>query len=132
MGLYLLSALVVLPRVQFYDWGSAGLATFYAYMSPGSRQKGNMVRGYWRALEVHTTLLFSVFCLFLMLSALHFLSLPLFIHCAFYFALSVFISVHTLCFLLCIFCHDSHKLISYCSYGSTHISLALPRFRGMR
>ncbi|KAL7254080.1 hypothetical protein ACSBR1_008473 [Camellia fascicularis] len=44
MGLYLLSALVVLPRVRYYDWGGAGLATLYGYMSSSSYKKGNMSR----------------------------------------------------------------------------------------
>ncbi|GMP40213.1 hypothetical protein CsSME_00010752 [Camellia sinensis var. sinensis] len=33
MGLYLLSALVTFSRVRFYDWGGAGLATLYGYMT---------------------------------------------------------------------------------------------------
>ncbi|KAL7178746.1 hypothetical protein ACSBR1_042158 [Camellia fascicularis] len=33
VGLYLLGALVHLPQVAEYDWGGAGLATFYCYMS---------------------------------------------------------------------------------------------------
>ncbi|KAL7227324.1 hypothetical protein ACSBR1_022212 [Camellia fascicularis] len=53
VGLYLLSALVVLSRVQFYDWGGAGLTTLYGYMSSSSRLRGTLVRGYWRAWEVY-------------------------------------------------------------------------------
>ncbi|KAL7248835.1 hypothetical protein ACSBR1_011085 [Camellia fascicularis] len=49
IGLYLLSALVVLPRVSFCDWGGAGLATLYCYMSLTSRVIGYLIGGYWRA-----------------------------------------------------------------------------------
>ncbi|KAL7199812.1 hypothetical protein ACSBR2_022002 [Camellia fascicularis] len=52
VGLYLLSALVVLQRVSFYDWGGAGLTTLYGYMSSTSRMCGTMVGGYWRAWEL--------------------------------------------------------------------------------
>ncbi|GMP40467.1 hypothetical protein CsSME_00010910 [Camellia sinensis var. sinensis] len=37
VGLYLLSALVDLSQVRRYDWGGAGLATLYCYMSATSR-----------------------------------------------------------------------------------------------
>ncbi|KAL7181420.1 hypothetical protein ACSBR1_040329 [Camellia fascicularis] len=50
--LYLLSALVTLSQVRFYDWGGAGLATLYGYMSSSSRMKRDRVRGYWRAWEL--------------------------------------------------------------------------------
>ncbi|KAL7161749.1 hypothetical protein ACSBR2_042261 [Camellia fascicularis] len=36
VGLYLLSALVDLPQIRLYDWGGAGLATLYGYMSSTS------------------------------------------------------------------------------------------------
>ncbi|KAL7177518.1 hypothetical protein ACSBR2_030807 [Camellia fascicularis] len=49
--LYLLSALVDLPQVRHYDWGSAGLTTLYCYMSSTSRKSGNRVGCYWRAWE---------------------------------------------------------------------------------
>ncbi|KAI7985422.1 Protein MAINTENANCE OF MERISTEMS, partial [Camellia lanceoleosa] len=51
IGLYLLSALVDLSQVSQYDWGGAGLATLYYYMSATSREQGNIVGGYWRAWE---------------------------------------------------------------------------------
>ncbi|GMP68370.1 hypothetical protein CsSME_00028006 [Camellia sinensis var. sinensis] len=47
--LYLLSALVDLSQVSQYDWGGAGLATLYCYMSATSRGRGNIVSGYYRA-----------------------------------------------------------------------------------
>jgi len=53
IGLHLLSALVTLPRVHFYDWGRAGLATLYGYMSSTSRLREDLIGGYWRAWEVH-------------------------------------------------------------------------------
>ncbi|GMP42091.1 hypothetical protein CsSME_00011948 [Camellia sinensis var. sinensis] len=43
VGLYLLSALVDLARVSQYDWGGAGLATLYCYMSATSRGRGNIL-----------------------------------------------------------------------------------------
>lgn len=46
VGLYLLSALVTLPRVWFYDWGGAGLATLYGYMSSTFYIKRERVGGY--------------------------------------------------------------------------------------
>ncbi|KAL7209538.1 hypothetical protein ACSBR1_031144 [Camellia fascicularis] len=46
VGLYLLSALVDLSRVRLYDWGGAGLATLYGYMSSTSCRSGNRVGGY--------------------------------------------------------------------------------------
>ncbi|GMQ09419.1 hypothetical protein CsSME_00052805 [Camellia sinensis var. sinensis] len=52
VGLYLLSALVDLARVNQYDWGGAGIATLYCYMSATSRGRGNIVGGYWRAWEL--------------------------------------------------------------------------------
>ncbi|CAL5404964.1 unnamed protein product [Camellia sinensis] len=80
VGLYLLSALVDLSQVHRYDWGGAGLATLYFYMSATSRERGDLLGGYWRAWEVlfcpldlhfcfsllvhctHSALLQSVFC----------------------------------------------------------------------
>ncbi|GMP77694.1 hypothetical protein CsSME_00033876 [Camellia sinensis var. sinensis] len=55
VGLYLLSALVDLSQVHRYDWGGAGLATLYFYMSATSRGRGDLLGSYWRAWE-------SVFC----------------------------------------------------------------------
>ncbi|KAL7253149.1 hypothetical protein ACSBR1_007637 [Camellia fascicularis] len=52
VGVYLLSALVTLPRVRFYNWGGAGLATLYGYMSSTSRLRGDLIEGYWRAWEL--------------------------------------------------------------------------------
>ena len=52
IGLYLLSALVDLSQVSRYDWGGAGLATLYFYMSATSRGRGDLLGGYWRAWEV--------------------------------------------------------------------------------
>ncbi|KAL7193469.1 hypothetical protein ACSBR2_025140 [Camellia fascicularis] len=52
VGLYLLSALVDLSQVRRYDWGGAGLATLYCYMSATSRGRGDLLGGYWRAWEV--------------------------------------------------------------------------------
>lgn len=46
VGLYLLSALVDLSRVQLFDWGGAALATLYCYMSATSRERGTIVGGY--------------------------------------------------------------------------------------
>ncbi|KAF5933096.1 hypothetical protein HYC85_029267 [Camellia sinensis] len=51
VGLYLLSALVDLSQVHRYDWGGAGLATLYFYMSATSRGRGDLLGGYWRAWE---------------------------------------------------------------------------------
>ncbi|GMP43633.1 hypothetical protein CsSME_00012915 [Camellia sinensis var. sinensis] len=51
VGLYLLSALVILPRVRFYDWGGAGLTTLYEYMSSTSHLQRDLIGGYWRAWE---------------------------------------------------------------------------------
>ncbi|GMP61367.1 hypothetical protein CsSME_00023862 [Camellia sinensis var. sinensis] len=50
VGLYLLSALVDLSRVSQYDWGGAGLATLYCYMSATSRGRGNIVFAYFPTL----------------------------------------------------------------------------------
>ncbi|XP_028075697.1 uncharacterized protein LOC114277938 [Camellia sinensis] len=50
--LYLLSALVDLSQVHRYDWGGAGLATLYFYMSATSRGRGDLLGGYWRAWEL--------------------------------------------------------------------------------
>ncbi|KAL7204575.1 hypothetical protein ACSBR2_017616 [Camellia fascicularis] len=47
VGLYQLSALVVLLRVQFYYWDGAGLATLYGYMSSDFRKKENKVYAYF-------------------------------------------------------------------------------------
>ncbi|CAL5365842.1 unnamed protein product [Camellia sinensis] len=52
VGLYMLSALVDLSQVSQYDWGGAGFATLYCYMSATSRGRGNIVGGYWRAWEL--------------------------------------------------------------------------------
>ncbi|CAL5394275.1 unnamed protein product [Camellia sinensis] len=52
VGLYLLSALVDLSQVHRYDWGGAGLATLYFYMSATSRGRGDLLGGYWRAWEL--------------------------------------------------------------------------------
>ncbi|KAI8027155.1 Protein MAINTENANCE OF MERISTEMS, partial [Camellia lanceoleosa] len=52
VGLYLLSALVDLSQVRRYDWGGAGLATLYCYMSATSRGWGDLLGGYWRAWEL--------------------------------------------------------------------------------
>lgn len=52
VGLYLLSALVTLPWVRFYDWSGADLATLYGYMSSTSRMKTEQIGGYWRACEL--------------------------------------------------------------------------------
>ncbi|GMP24782.1 hypothetical protein CsSME_00001933 [Camellia sinensis var. sinensis] len=34
-----------------YDWGGAGLATLYSYMSSVSRRKADLLGGYWRVWE---------------------------------------------------------------------------------
>ena len=66
--LCLLSALVDVRQIRHYDWGGAGLATLYGYMSSSSRLSGQLLGGYWRAWEVHLLPLlhfcftFSVFC----------------------------------------------------------------------
>ena len=91
VGLYFLSALVVLPLVRSYNWGAAGLSTLYGYLSSTSRMRGRVVGGYWRAWEVHnliplfiTLLSICTFCFVqhlyspyllshCMLSTLHFL-----------------------------------------------------------
>ncbi|GMP93558.1 hypothetical protein CsSME_00043334 [Camellia sinensis var. sinensis] len=57
VGLYLLSALVTLPRVRFYDWGGGSLTTLYEYMSSTSRLRGNLIGSYWGAWEVHISIL---------------------------------------------------------------------------
>ncbi|GMP23323.1 hypothetical protein CsSME_00000960 [Camellia sinensis var. sinensis] len=62
--LCLLSALVDVTRIRGYDWGGAGLATLYGYMSSSSRLSGQLLRGYWRAWEIRLLLLFYI-------SALH-------------------------------------------------------------
>ncbi|KAL7229444.1 hypothetical protein ACSBR2_008036 [Camellia fascicularis] len=46
VGLYLLGALVRLPRVVKYDWGGADLATLYCYMSFVSYSKADSLSGY--------------------------------------------------------------------------------------
>ncbi|KAL7191340.1 hypothetical protein ACSBR2_023422 [Camellia fascicularis] len=46
VGLYLLEALVHLPQVTEYDWGGAGLATLYCYMSSVSHYKTDSLGGY--------------------------------------------------------------------------------------
>ncbi|KAF5933342.1 hypothetical protein HYC85_029513 [Camellia sinensis] len=50
--LCLLSALVDVRRIRRYDWGSAGLATLYGYMSSSSCLSGQLLGGYWRAWEL--------------------------------------------------------------------------------
>ncbi|XP_028103973.1 uncharacterized protein LOC114303031, partial [Camellia sinensis] len=52
VGLYLLSTLVDLSQVSRYDWGGAGLATLYFYMSATSRGRVDLLGGYWRAWEL--------------------------------------------------------------------------------
>ncbi|KAI8013516.1 Protein MAIN-LIKE 2, partial [Camellia lanceoleosa] len=64
VGLYLLSALVDLSRLRLYDWGGAGLATLYSYMSSTSRRSGNRIGSYWRAWEVYFTFLLYISCLY--------------------------------------------------------------------
>ncbi|GMP64430.1 hypothetical protein CsSME_00025713 [Camellia sinensis var. sinensis] len=59
VGLYLLSALVDLSQVRRYDWGGAGLATLYCYMSATSRGRGDLLGGYWRAWELWVYVYFS-------------------------------------------------------------------------
>ncbi|KAI7986318.1 Protein MAINTENANCE OF MERISTEMS, partial [Camellia lanceoleosa] len=63
VGLYLLSALVDLSQVKWYDWGGAGLATLYCYISATSRRWGDLLGGYWRAWEVLSALLIYIFAL---------------------------------------------------------------------
>ncbi|KAL7184413.1 hypothetical protein ACSBR2_026549 [Camellia fascicularis] len=46
VGLYLLSALMTLPRVRFYNRGGAGLTILYGYMSSTSHMKGEWVGDY--------------------------------------------------------------------------------------
>ena len=60
VGLYLLSALVDLPQVGRYDWGGAGLATLYCYMSATSRWQGDLLGSYWSAWEVLSVLLIYI------------------------------------------------------------------------
>ncbi|KAL7206135.1 hypothetical protein ACSBR2_018946 [Camellia fascicularis] len=43
VDLYLLSALVTLLRVRFYDWGGAGLTTLYGYISSTSCLRGELI-----------------------------------------------------------------------------------------
>ncbi|KAF5933073.1 hypothetical protein HYC85_029244 [Camellia sinensis] len=50
--LCLLSALVDVRRIRRYDWGGAGLATLYGYMSSSSRLSGQLLGGYWQAWEL--------------------------------------------------------------------------------
>ncbi|GMP74020.1 hypothetical protein CsSME_00031560 [Camellia sinensis var. sinensis] len=54
VGLYILEALVHLPRVADYNWGGAGLATLYYYMSFVFHLKEDSLGGYWRVWEVYT------------------------------------------------------------------------------
>ncbi|KAL7244748.1 hypothetical protein ACSBR2_000166 [Camellia fascicularis] len=44
--LYLLSALVDLSQIRHYDWGGAGLASLYRYISSTFHKSGNRVGGY--------------------------------------------------------------------------------------
>lgn len=46
VALYLLSALVDVTQIRRYDWGGAGLATLYGYMSSSSRRSGHLLGGY--------------------------------------------------------------------------------------
>ncbi|KAL7225943.1 hypothetical protein ACSBR1_021151 [Camellia fascicularis] len=75
VGLYLLSALMTLPRVRFYNWGGAGFATLYGYMSSTSRMRGKRVGGYWKAWELWVSALHFLFyiCSCIVVSTLHFL-----------------------------------------------------------
>ncbi|GMP24285.1 hypothetical protein CsSME_00001601 [Camellia sinensis var. sinensis] len=50
--LCLLSALVDVTQIRFYDWGSAGLATLYDYMSSSSRLSRQLLKGSWQAWEL--------------------------------------------------------------------------------
>ncbi|KAI7988826.1 Protein MAINTENANCE OF MERISTEMS, partial [Camellia lanceoleosa] len=59
VGLYILGALVHLHRVAEYDWGGAGLATLYCYMSSVSRRQANSLGGYWRVWELWVYTLFT-------------------------------------------------------------------------
>ncbi|KAI8032895.1 hypothetical protein LOK49_LG01G03919 [Camellia lanceoleosa] len=59
IGLYLLSALVVLQRVLFYDWGGASLPTLYGYMSSTFWVCETLIGGYWRAWELWMYAYFS-------------------------------------------------------------------------
>ncbi|KAL7162076.1 hypothetical protein ACSBR2_042533 [Camellia fascicularis] len=59
VSLYLLSALVTLPLVRFYDWGGAGLVTLYGYMSLTSGIRRERLGGYWRAWELWIYVYFS-------------------------------------------------------------------------
>ncbi|KAL7244243.1 hypothetical protein ACSBR1_016472 [Camellia fascicularis] len=52
VGLHLLGTLVHLPQVIEYDWGGAGLATLYCYMSFVSCRKADSLGGYWRVWEL--------------------------------------------------------------------------------
>ena len=101
IGLYLLSALVDLSQVRRYDWGGAGLATLYFYMSATSRGRGDLLGGYWRAWEV-------LFCPF----DLHFCS-SLLVHCT-----------HS-ALLQSVFC-SQHFVLTFCtaflSYGLMYTS----------
>ncbi|XP_028071389.1 protein MAINTENANCE OF MERISTEMS-like [Camellia sinensis] len=54
VGIYLLGALVHLPRLAEYDWGGASLATLYCCMSSVSCRKTDLFDGYWRVWEVYT------------------------------------------------------------------------------
>ncbi|GMP94248.1 hypothetical protein CsSME_00043772 [Camellia sinensis var. sinensis] len=83
IGLYLLSALVDLSQVSRYDWGGAGLATLYFYMSATSRGRGDLLGGYWRAWEV-----FSVPSIYI--SALHYLYIA---HTAHFYSLHFALSI---------------------------------------
>ncbi|XP_028084526.1 protein MAIN-LIKE 2-like [Camellia sinensis] len=52
VALYLLSTLVDVTWIMRYDWGGAGLATFYGYMSSLSHRSRHLLGGYWRAWEL--------------------------------------------------------------------------------
>ncbi|KAF5933463.1 hypothetical protein HYC85_029634 [Camellia sinensis] len=60
VGLFLLSALVDLSQVRRYDWGGAGLATLYCYLSATSRGRGDLLGGYWRAWELWVYVYFPI------------------------------------------------------------------------
>ncbi|KAI8024567.1 Protein MAINTENANCE OF MERISTEMS, partial [Camellia lanceoleosa] len=94
VGLYLLSALVDLSRVWLYDWGGAGLATLYGYMSSTSRRSGNRVGGFLfcflyppcilHSLHItHILCFLHYLCLFIVYSLLPFCFLQLWIYAYF-------------------------------------------------
>ena len=103
--LCLLSALVDVRRIRRYDWGGAGLATLYGYMSFSSRLSGQLLGGYWRAWEVRSALF-----------DLHFY-FSLLVHCTWHTLLSVLYILHSaFCTPLYILYTHSCCLVSH-SYG---------------